>query len=323
MKCLAATALLGVACVRSAPLSEDESGVALGLFASDVRYDYGPLLDEIDALGADDLLVAVPWAVPDVNSASVRSQVPHDAVRRTLRQARSRGLRTTVMPIVVLESRGEGEWRGTLDPREPSRFWTNYGVLLQQLARDAAFVDAERLVVGSELCALERQEAAWRAQIADVRAVFDGRVTYSANWDHYRSVPFWDAVDEVGTTAYFPVDDHPAEQWRRALDAKRDFAEAVGKPLIITEYGYPSIASAAERPWDETTGAAEDLALQAELYQTALDAMDAAAIDARFAWTWFGTGAAGVGEFSPRGRPAATVLAQHFTTRSAQRAQAE
>lgn len=293
-------------------------GVSLGLFASDPLYDYGALVEEIGVLGADALLLVVPLDLADSSASVPRLGVPVPTLDRTLRQARSAGLSVSVMPVIELGARAHaGDWRGRLAPADPERFWKAYGAALDRVAVAAESGGAARLVVGSELSSLESEVGSWASLIDQVRGRFGGRLTYSANWDRHAAVPFWDALDEVGVSAYHPVDAGPEEAWADALEAAQETAD--GRPLVITEYGYPALASAAERPWDETTGAASDDALQARLYAVAHRAMGCAAPTAAFAWNWFGHAADPSSPFSPRGRPAAAVLRDHFATDPAAR----
>ena len=55
------------------PAADDgvQRGVSLGLFASDPRFDYAPLLDEIVAAGATDVQLDVVWMQRDIHSARI------------------------------------------------------------------------------------------------------------------------------------------------------------------------------------------------------------------------------------------------------------
>lgn len=290
-------------------------GVSLGLFASTPDYDYGELLDEIVAVGASDVMVVVPLRMPTSDSGAVRLGVPADSVQRTLRQARQRWLRVSVMPIIELDMRAaRDDWRGRITPDDPDLFWSNYGAQLERIASWSEREGAVRLVVGSELVELEADAERWQALIADVRGRFSGTVTYSANWDHHREVPFWDAVDEVGITAYFPVHDAPERAWDEALGSFERFAAGQGKPLVLTEYGYPAIRSARATPWDETTGAAVDTEQQAALLDASLGALATSSVPAAFLWNWFGHGGTDDPGFSPRDRAAAAVVRTRFAS---------
>ena len=124
--------------------------------------------------------------------------------------------------------------------------------------------------------------------IKDLRSVFSGSLTYAANWGpgagEYRRVLFWDALDFVGINAYFPLTNRPDPQisdlvagWQRYtpadggrpehwLDDLVVFSQSVGKPLVLTEIGYPSHADAVQRPWDFLHKAAPKYSLQADAY---------------------------------------------------------
>ena len=288
-------------------------GISLGLFASDPLYDYAHLIDEVADVGADALMVVVPVYLATSQASDPTLGVPSPVLLATLHQARAVGLSTTVMPIIHLQTRSHArDWRGGLTPDDPERFWSEYAATIDRVAVLAELGGAERLVVGSELSSLEPELARWQAVIAQVRSRFSGRLTYSANWDRHAEVQFWPQLDEVGVSAYHPVSFDRAGAWAAALASARETASDM--PLVITEYGYPALASAAERPWDDQTGAPLDEAAQAALYDEALSALACASPTASFAWNWFGHPSDPSSLFSPRGRPAADVLARHFAT---------
>jgi hypothetical protein len=297
-------------------------GVGLGLFASDPTYDYAALLDEIVDHHATDVLIVVPWYQQRVDSHHIAPRPgysPTDAtVLRTLQQAKARKLRVSLLPIVRLTERSREEWRGRIRPAAGVGAWfAEYGAFLRKMARLAAAAHVERFGVGSELLSLEREEAEWRSLIASVRDIYDGRLYYSANWDHFDPIRFWDALDEVGVTAYFELtrSEEPPRRaqlltaWQRPQHDLMRLRARIGKPLIITELGYPSKTTAARYPWDETRAAPIDLPLQALLYEVFCDAFtDKRVLDGVYFWNWFGFGGADDGEYTPRRKPAADVM---------------
>ena len=297
-------------------------GVGLGLFATDPNYDYGPLLDEIVQVGATDVLIVVAWYQHDVGAHQIaprRGYSPsRGTVQRTLLQAKKRGLRTSLLPIVRLVKRTRTQWRGKIRPRAgPAAWFDSYGRYLDEMAEAAAGADIDRLGVGSELLSMERYADAWRALIARVRARFSGRLYYSANWDHFDPIQFWDALDEVAVTAYFELapDERPPSDaalrraWRGPKRQLAALAARVNKPLVISEIGYPSKRTAARYPWDETRKAPIDLALQTQLYRAFCDSFsDARILSGFFVWNWFGFGGPDDGGYTPRQKPAARAL---------------
>jgi hypothetical protein len=296
------------------PADQRVRGIALGLFASTPDYDYEVLLDEIDRRGATDLLVVVTWKQANVWSSEVETDPDFTAsdatIARTIRQARDRGMRVTVMPIVRLRERTANQWRGVIRP-DPDAWFRSYGAHIEKLAKTAQNAGAHRFIIGSELGSMQHHDAAWRALIANTRQVFGGELAYSANWDAYDDVPFWDALDVAGVTGYFPMNspDGYDAAWRAPRQKLADFRVKVGKPVILTEVGYPSHTRAAETPWDQTSSDTPAPRLQAELVRAFCDnAAEHPATDGYFVWNWFGFGGADDTGFSPRGKPAAAEL---------------
>jgi hypothetical protein len=323
---LAALALsLGCEAPRRAPLTHQPRGVSLGLFASSVDFDYGPLLREIADLGTRDVMLVVPLAQADIDSAAPAVAVPAARVARALAQARALDLRVGVMPIIELRGAPPGQWRGQLRPSNGAAAWFRaYTAALVDLAAVAARGGATRFGVGSELVALEPYARQWRAVIAETRRHFRGRVFYSVNWDDLHRPEFLDAVDEVGVSAYFamaaagerPTPDGLRRGWRRADAALDALARRVQRPVFLSEVGYPSLRSAAERPWDERTAAPTDLALQRTLYEGLrahlCDGASPGGARGFYVWNWFGFGGPTDTGFTPRGKPAAASLRECF-----------
>jgi hypothetical protein len=298
-------------------------GVALGLFASDSEWDYGPMVDEIRARGATDVLVVVNAYQSDRFASDISTKPgrsPSEAtIVRTLSQARAAGLRTALMPVVRLESRTKYEWRGVIAPADGLDVWfDSYRAWVLPLAEIAHEEQVQRFVVGSELGSLEHYDGRWRELIAEVRSRFEGTVTYSANWDRAGEVPFWDAVDEVGLTAYFPVGDalspdDLARAWESPSAAIEELAVRTKRPVLVTEVGYASRRHSGERPWDDASDAEVDLEGQRRLYRGFCDAFArTSSLSGFYVWNWFGVGGPRDRGYTPRGKPAASELSKCF-----------
>jgi hypothetical protein len=276
---------------------------------------------ELAALGVDAVLLPVRWRQLDVHAAEL---APHpevtvdDAVLATIiARARARGLRVGLLPIVDLERIARGAWRGTLAPPDVDRWWQSYRRFILHLAELAAGHDVALLCVGSELASTEAWQARWWALIAEVRERFHGTLTYSANWDHYQHVSFWDRLDVIGVSSYTPLcqpeddvctdDDALTDAWTSALSALVAFAR--GKPILITEVGYPSVTGALAAPWDYTADGPVDLDAQRRGYQAFATALAATpSVTGVFFWIWDGPGGPDDRGYTVRGKPAAAVL---------------
>lgn len=302
-------------------------GFALGLFASTVdarerRAIYRTFLSELKEAGATDVELVVRWSQPDVHAERLTPDphiaTPDPVLREVIGLARAEGLRVFLMPIVHVEARGPGQWRGTLAPRSWDRWWESYSQFILHYAALAQAEGVTLFAVGSELISTEAQEDRWRGLIAAVRAVYKGQLTYSANWDHFEPVRIWDAVDVVGVTAYQPLSSGPTDEasldrgLSRFLLRLAMWRSESPRPFLITEVGYPSSAHAAERPWDQREGPV-DLALQTRCYRALYRALAAEPrLEGVYFWNWFGRGGADDGGYTLRGKPALAVVKLWF-----------
>ena len=291
--------------------------------AAGVTFD--SMVDEISALGAKDISVVVQWSQRDVNATQIAphpKETQDDAVvRKMLRRARDRGLRTTLFPIIWVERRAPGKWRGTIAPTDVEAWWGAYRAFILHYARLAADEDVALFSVGSELNSMELHEARWRALIAEVRGVYRGRLTYSANWDHFEHVRFWDALDLLGVTAYFELTQEAlpsvtalTEAWRKVREVLLDFQARHGRPLLITEVGWPSQVGGAQRPWNYAAGAPVDLEVQRRCYEAFVAAWGTTRdFGGVLFWNWWGPGGERDGDYTPRRKPAERHLRAFFS----------
>ena len=261
-----------------------------------------------------------------------------EGLAETARRARKRGIRTVLKPHVWIRDRSDGRWRGNIDfstPEEWDRWWASYRRFILHYAELAEVTGMEALCVGTELrsAVLNRPEA-WRVLIADVRAVYGGELTYSANWyREFEEVTFWDALDYIGIQVYFPLADSTGAAltldeltaaWTPNVELIEAVHQRVGKPVLFTEVGYRSTADAAVEPWVWRSAAPVDDDLQATLYEAMfLTFWRKTWFAGTHVWKWFPEGSTRFGGrrarrrergFTPQGKPAEAVLARWYRT---------
>jgi hypothetical protein len=245
--------------------------------------------------------------------------------------ARERGIRTLLKPHLWL-NRTEGKWRAdiAMDSAEAWRRWfADYREFILHYARLAERLEIEALAIGTELHATIRQRPAdWRRLIAEVRAVYPGKLTYSANWyREFEEVGFWEDLDYIGIQAYFPLtdrEDPTVEElmvgWQRHLPAIAAVARRTGRPVLFTEMGYRNSSDAAIEPWrwpnrTERRAGATDAETQARCYEAFFRTFWRRPWFAgAYIWKWFperGSRPPGI-SFSPQGQAAAVVLASWY-----------
>ncbi|HVK73016.1 MAG TPA: hypothetical protein VM734_06830 [Kofleriaceae bacterium] len=265
------------------------------------------------------------WSQGDDRAAEVGpgpQTIADDVVAAALAAARARGLRATVFPIITLDRTSPGHWRGTIAPPDVDTWWTSYERFIVHYAKLAAAGDAGALLVGSELGSTEGWRDRWYHLIARVERLFDGDLYYSANWDHFEHVSFWDRLDAIGVTGYFELttardasEDALVRAWAGPRAALLAAARRHGRPLWLTEIGYPSVDGSAAAPWDYTRDAAVDLEEQRRAFAALARAWAGQPLEGLFVWEWSGAGGAADRGYTPRGKPAACVLEAWFRNR--------
>jgi len=165
---------------------------------------------------------------------------------------------------------------------------------------------ADAFVVGTELERTVSRETRWRRIIAGVRERTGAPLTYSAGWDSYERVGFWDALDVIGIQAYFPLTEHdglPAQAeldraWSRWMRRLERYAAAHERRIVFGELGYNRSSLAAIRPWDYAQGGPHADELQRRCLAAALGAIERSdAVVGAFLWKWFPDGGRGRGDF--------------------------
>lgn len=261
-------------------------------------------LDRLDQLGANAVTIH-PYARIRNNGEVGGRRTPRQTVLRPLRWSEARRLDVMIKPHLGYWG-SSFSWRGEIafgsDRAKWARFFDGYERFIFRMAELAEQGGAEWFVVGTELGGTVHHEARWRAIIAGVRERFSGKLTYAANWDAYREVPFWDALDAVGVQGYFPLTAKPAadgvadpptnRQLRRGWEALTrrlsEFAARVERPVLFTELGYDATITATSEPWRNGPRSPDGEALQLRAMRVALQSVeDNESILGLFLWKWF------------------------------------
>ena len=111
--------------------------------------------------------------------------------------------RKSPVPEAVKEAVRPRGSNGVIRPPKWSTWFDSYTSVLIHFAWIAEQNHVDVLSVGSELVSSEKERSEWSRCISKVREVFHGQLTYSANWDHYRSKALFALVDEGGASRYF------------------------------------------------------------------------------------------------------------------------
>ncbi len=133
----------------------------------------------------------------------------------------------------------------------------SYRNFILDFARLAEETNVSLLCIGTELEQFIKQRPTfWKQLISEIKSIYKGKLTYAANWDEYKNVPFWNQLDFIGVDAYFPISEEktPTLQeakngWKEWKNEMKTVSENHNKKILFTEYGYRNTDFAGKEPW--------------------------------------------------------------------------
>ena len=184
-----------------------------------------------------------------------------EGLRLTAKAARKHGIKTLLKPHIWLSKRLNGDkWRSDIAMKSEAEWRTwfeNYSRFMLHYARLAQREGMEGLCIGTELHQTVFRVEEWNRLIGEIKAVYDGQLTYAGNWyREFEDVPFWDQLDFIGIQAYFPLAtsanasvEQLKEGWQPHLQKMEALHRKTGKPIVFTEIGYKNTPDNAVEPW--------------------------------------------------------------------------
>lgn len=279
-------------------------------------------LGKIRDLGSN-AVALVPYAftgAPEEPSIRFRTIEINARLVRAARRAHELGLRVMLKPHLWAGRR----FHGAIEFQNKPRFETWFGDYSRWMLHYARLAEMHRvdvLAIGNELAGLTVHEDEWRTLIRDVRRIYQGPLTYAAHWEsELARIAFWDDLDYIGVNFYFPIagrrelPEADSAEMERASRTIKTVQARFAKPLLFTEVGFPAVATAAARPWEENASAL-DPELQALCYQTWLERFAREpGVNGMFWWKWpsHGRGSPFDPSHRPLAKPAMEVLREWF-----------
>lgn len=203
--------------------------------------------------------------------------------------AKSLGLRVFLKPTVNCLN---GTWRAHINffdedvPCEPkwSEWFHAYTAFQLHYAAIAQETGCKMFIAGCEMVMTEHRETEWRKLIADIRIVYSGLVSYNTDKYQEHNVKWWDCVDVISSSGYYPADD-----WERQLDRISRVVEKFGKTFFFAESGCMSTAGSADIPNNWELEGNVDLEEQAYWYEKMFEAVKKRSwVQGVALWSWDG-----------------------------------
>ena len=251
-----------------------------------------------------------------------------EGAKQYIDMLRTKGIKIMLKPQIWI---WRGEFTGYLSMKTEEDWKVledSYRAFILEYAELAEETQTEIYCIGTELeqFIVNRPEF-WNKLIKDIKAVYNGKLTYAANWDEYKRVPFWNKLDYVGVDAYFPVSESKTpskeealkgwEPWKKELQS---VSEKAGKPILFAEFGYRSVDYAGKEPWrSDRSMNIVNLEAQSNLSKALFESVWGEDWFAGgFIWKWFidhqSAGGSDNPRFTPQNKPTEDVIRSHYSS---------
>ena len=276
-------------------MMEYVKGVTFGAFAPAGSFKKKQAYNSLDKLierTSANYVVLVPNGLQDTPQSQTIDYVSpatigDDELRSMIDYVHSRGLKVALKPTVNCKN---GTWRAHVCffdkdvPCEPKwsvwfRAYTDFQLHFAHIAEE---MGADMFITGCEMVQTEHRETEWRKLISDVRQAYKGPVTYNTDKYQEDNVTWWDCLDCICSSGYYPIDD-----WERQLDRIEAVVKKFNKPFFFAEAGCKSAVGSSMVPndWSIRGDAAPEE--QARWYETMFDAASRRDfVSGFFIWDW-------------------------------------
>lgn len=195
----------------------------------------------IEHTGADFVILAPAGLQDTAHSEEIcytsNATFSDEELVEMIRYARQKGVRVALKPTVNCKN---GVWRAYVSFFEEDvicepkwgnwfesyiKFQTHYAKLAEQ-------EDCEMFIAGCEMVMSEHREEEWRKVIREIRKYYSGLVSYNTDKYQEDKVKWWDCVDVISSSGYYPVG-----QWEEQLDRIEKVVKKFQKPFFFAEAG--------------------------------------------------------------------------------------
>lgn len=154
-----------------------------------------------------------------------------------VRYAKELGLKVIIKPTVNCL---DGTWRAHINffdedvPCEPKwgDWFKAYTEFQMHFAALSEKLGVDMFIPGCEMVMADRREDEWRELIAKLRTVYSGPISYNCDKYQEHNVKWWDCVDAISSSGYYPIYD-----WDKQLNRIEEVVKKYNKPFFFAEAG--------------------------------------------------------------------------------------
>lgn len=224
-----------------------------------------------DRCAASHIVLPVVVEQDTIHSTTINwrdeSVLGDEEVLNMVAYAKSIGLEVVFKPMLNVS---DGTWRAHINffdhdvPCEPkwSDWFEAYTEFIVHYAKLAEESQSDMFVIGCEMVNTDRREQEWRELIKEVRKYYSGPITYNCDKYQENHVSWWDAVDVISSSAYYPIN-----TWDEQLPRIEKVVKEHNKPFFFCEAGCPSREGSKLLPNDWELKGQIDLSEQEDWYR--------------------------------------------------------
>jgi len=276
----------------------------------------------------------VPYGFGKIGSTDIKYNLDwqwwgekREGIIETIRLAKAQNLKVLLKPQIYFH----GSWPGDLDFKTENE-WQNweasYKKFITFFLEIAECENLEMFCIGTEFKqSVTKRNDFWVHLIKEARKIYTGEITYSSNWDHFNTIDFWNELDYIGISAYYPLVDKKTaavndivKAWKPTLKKLKKVSDKTGKSILFTEYGYLSVDGCTYENWN-LEKRINSLNVNQQAQADAFDALYKVFSDqdfwaGGFIWKWFPNNQGHEGyidkDYTPQDKLAEKVIADWF-----------
>jgi hypothetical protein len=174
--------------------------------------------------------------------------ISDDELKEGIAFAQRIGLAVALKPTVNCKN---GVWRAFVNffdedvPCEPkwSNWFSAYEAFQLHYARIAEEMGVQMHIAGCEMVMADRRDAQWRTLIKCIKEIYSGQVSYNCDKYQEHRTPWWDCVDVISSSGYYPLG-----AWDQELTRIENVVRHFNKPFFFAETGCMSRRGASNIP---------------------------------------------------------------------------
>ena len=235
----------------------------------------------------------------DIYSDYLRTPTDRD-IEKFVSNAKSHNVKVCLKPMINSE---DGMWRAhigfpDLNMNDMDIYWKkwfkSYTAFMMHYAELAEDLGCGMLCIGCEMLGTEHRKEDWIKLIKEIRNVYSGKLIYNTNHDHEDTAEWFDTLDYIGTSAYYPVGSNGTtkedmiKEWTKIKWRLNAISDSRKKKYIFMEIGCRSAEGCSKIPWDFSK---KDLPFnekeQSDFYESCFEVfMNEERFAGMFWWDW-------------------------------------